>query len=87
MPAIRILLTRSAEREFEALERSTQKRFAAAIEELRKDPRRARPGLDIRPLRGLKGMWRLRVGDFRGIYQLADDSVTFTRFAHRSKVY
>ena len=87
MPLTRILLTRSAEKEFESLDRSVQKRFALAIEELRHDPRRPRPGVDIRPLKGLKGMWRLRVGDYRGIYQLERDSVTFTRFAHRSKVY
>jgi mRNA-degrading endonuclease RelE of RelBE toxin-antitoxin system len=69
------------------LNRAVQERFAIALEELRKDPRRPRPGVDIRPLKGLKGMWRLRVGDYRGIYQLEHDSVTFTRFAHRSKVY
>ena len=87
MSPIQILLTRSAEKEFESLDRSVQERFAVAIEELRKDPRRPRPGVDIRSLRGLKGMWRLRVGDFRGICQLERDSATFTRFAHRSKVY
>ncbi|MCL4308615.1 MAG: hypothetical protein M1606_00810 [Candidatus Thermoplasmatota archaeon] len=43
--------------------------------------------MDIRPLRGLKGMWRLRVGKFRGIYQREGSTIIFTRFAHRSSVY
>ncbi|MCI4337378.1 MAG: type II toxin-antitoxin system RelE/ParE family toxin [Thermoplasmata archaeon] len=87
MPSARILLTRSAEKEFRGWERPVQERFAAAIAELARDPRRARPGLDTRPLRGLRGMWRLRVGDFRGIYQVDAAVITLTRFAHRSSVY
>ena len=87
MAGIEILLTKSATREFERLDRSTQQRFAAAIDLLRSDPDHPRPGLDIRPMKGLKGMWRLRVGDYRGIYQRAPSSITFTRFAHRSTVY
>jgi addiction module RelE/StbE family toxin len=87
LPTCEVLLTRSAEREFERLGRDVQERFAAAIDRLREDPNRARPGLDIRPMKGLKGMWRLRVGDYRGIYQLDVGTITFTRFAHRSQVY
>ena len=87
MAEIELRLTKSAEREFEQLDRKTQRRFALAIELLRLGPDRSRPGLDIRPLKGLKGMWRLRVGDFRAIYQRDGSTITFTRFAHRSTVY
>jgi addiction module RelE/StbE family toxin len=87
LAGIEVLLTRSAEREFQRLERTVQERFATAIELLRDNPARARPGLDIRPMKGLKGMWRLRVGDYRGIYQRDERIITFTRFAHRSDVY
>ncbi len=51
---VRILLSRSAERELVHLPRDIQERFAEAFGELEKDPR-PWPGLDIRPLRGMKG--------------------------------
>jgi addiction module RelE/StbE family toxin len=77
----------SAEREFRRLPREVQRRFAEAFELLAEDPTRARPGLDVRPLRGVKGAWRLRIGDYRGIYEIAPGNVRFTRFGHRSNVY
>lgn len=77
----------SAEREFRRLPREIQRRFANAFEALAEDPTRARPGLDVKPLRGLRGAWRLRIGDYRGIYELEPGKVRFTRFGHRSNVY
>ena len=87
MSDFEIRLSKSAVREFDRLDRETQRRFAEAIALLQETPGRTRPGLDIRPLRGLKGMWRLRVGEFRGIYQREGSRIIFTRFAHRSSVY
>jgi mRNA-degrading endonuclease RelE of RelBE toxin-antitoxin system len=84
---IEIFLQSRAERELARLPRQVQIRFNQAFELLLYDARRARPGLDIRPLRGGGSAWRLRVGDYRGIYELDGERVTFTRFAHRSKVY
>ncbi|MBI4415492.1 MAG: type II toxin-antitoxin system RelE/ParE family toxin [Euryarchaeota archaeon] len=83
---VRILISRSAERELARLPRDIQERFARAFEKLEKDPR-PRPGLDIRPLRGFKGAWRLRVGSYRGIYEKEKGQVRFTRFGHRRDVY
>lgn len=83
---VRILISRSAERELARLPREIQKRFAKALEELAKDPR-PRPGLDVKPLRGMKGAWRLRIGSYRAIYELEEGQVRFTRIGHRSRVY
>jgi len=77
----------SAEREFRRLPRETQRRFARAFESLAEEPTRPRPGLDVKPLRGVKDTWRLRVGDYRGIYEVEPGKVRFTRFGHRSTVY
>ncbi len=77
----------SAEREFRHLPRDVQRRFAQAFELVDEEPTRPRPGLDVRPLRGVKGAWRLRVRDYRGIYGVAPGKVTFTRFGHRSNIY
>ncbi len=51
---VRILISRSAERELARLPREIQRRFAMALEELAKDSR-PRPCLDVKPLRGMKG--------------------------------
>lgn len=64
-----------------------QSRFARALDELAEEPTRPRPGLDVKPLRGVKDTWRPRVGDYRGIYEVEAGKVRFTRFGHRSNVY
>ncbi len=83
---VQILISRSAERELARLPRDVQERFAKAFEELEQDPR-PRPGLDVRPLRGMKGAWRLRIGSFRGIYEKEEGQLRFTRFGHRKDIY
>lgn len=83
----RIEFKKSAEKEFGRLPKNVVRRFVDAIDELPMDPNHARPGLDIKKLHGTKNTWRLRVGDYRGIYELIEDRIVFTRFAHRSKVY
>jgi addiction module RelE/StbE family toxin len=82
-----IFFKASAEREFRRLPREIQRRFARVFELLVEDPTRARPGLDVKRLRGVKGAWRLRVGDYRGIYEVEPGKVRFTRFGHRSNIY
>jgi len=86
MPA-EILFKPSAEREFRRLPRGIQRRFASTFESLAEEPTRPRPGLDVKPLRGVKDTWRLRVGDYRGIYEVEQGKVRFTRFGHRSNMY
>ena len=83
---VQILISRSAERELAHLPRDVQEHFAKAFEEIERDPR-PRPGLDIRPLRGMKGAWRLRVGSYRGIFEREEGQLRFTRFGHRKDVY
>jgi mRNA interferase RelE/StbE len=83
---VRILISRSAERELARLPRDIPVRFAKALDEVVRDPK-PRAGLDIRPLRGMKGAWRLRVGSYRAIYERKEGELLFTRFGHQSKVY
>ena len=83
----RVEFKKSAEKEFARLPKEAIRRFADAIDQLSADATHARPGVDIKRLHGTRSTWRLRVGDYRGIYEVIDDRVVFTRFAHRSKVY
>jgi len=82
-----IFFKQSAQREFRRLPRDIQRRFAEAFELLAEEPTRPRSGLDVRPLHGVRGAWRLRVGDYRGIFEVSPGKVTFTRFGHRSSIY
>ena len=83
---VRILISRAAERELARLPRDVQERFARAFDDLEKGLK-PRPGLDIKPLRGMKGTWRLRVGSYRGVFEMEAGQVRFTRFGHRKDIY
>ncbi|HEX9708736.1 MAG TPA: type II toxin-antitoxin system RelE/ParE family toxin [Candidatus Thermoplasmatota archaeon] len=87
MCAFVVLFTSSAEREFRRLPNDVQSRFSDAFGLLEVDPRRRRAGCDVRMLSGVANAWRLRVGDYRGIYAVEGDDVVFTRFGHRRSIY
>lgn len=82
-----VLFTSSAEGEFRRLPRDVQARFSKALALLEVDPRRRRAGCDVRMLSGVANAWRLRVGDYRGIYAVEANDIVFTKFGHRRSVY
>jgi mRNA interferase RelE/StbE len=74
-----------ARRELEKLPRVTAERIAQAIDGLRMQPRP--PG--CRKLSGVEDLWRVRVGDWRIIYQIKDKCliVMVVRIGHRRDIY
>ena len=84
MPSYRVELQRSAERDLARLADSVFERIAAAIALLAEHPRP--PG--SQKLTGLPA-YRVRVGDYRIIYEVSDAprTVTVTRVRHRREVY
>lgn len=56
-----VQLTSRAERDLRQLERREREQIAAALRRLLDD----QPNLDLRPIVGVPGWWRLRVGDYR----------------------
>lgn len=74
----------SAAKAFSKLERRVQMRVARRIDRLAGDPR-----ADAVKLRGADDIWRARVGDYRVLYQIADDRliVLVVRIEHRREVY
>ena len=83
--AWRVELSRPAAKAFNKLDRAVQRRVAAAIDGLSRDPRP--PG--ARKLVASDGLWRVRVGDYRLVYTIQDDVlvVLVVRVAHRCEVY
>jgi mRNA interferase RelE/StbE len=77
-------LARSAEREFHALGPAIRRRMSTALIRLESEPR----GRGSRKLAQGPG-WRLRVGDYRVLYEVDDEAGVVTVYAigHRRDVY
>lgn len=83
-----VVLEFEAQRFFEEASASLQKRLDRCFDQLKINPN-YHP--NIKPLTGeLSGYYRYRVGDYRVVYYISDESeavVTVTVIAHRSQVY
>lgn len=80
----RVYISKRAEKELARLPAHVRRRFETAIDALQADEPRQ---VDLKPLEGTRAMWRLRVGEYRGIFEWKADGLWFTHFAHRSKMY
>jgi len=80
---MRIELTRRAERDLKKLDRPVAKRVVDALKDLEEGRR------FLEPLSGqFKGLFKLRVGDYRIITQPQKPGTIIVRFIrHRSKAY
>jgi len=81
----KIKIKRSAERDLKRFPNALFLRINQHILALRDNPRP--PG--VRKLQGDLEGWRVRVGDYRIVYQVDDDAktVTIVRVRHRRDVY
>jgi mRNA interferase RelE/StbE len=81
----RVLLERGAEKDLSRLSTDLHDRIIGALQTLANNPRP--PG--CRKLAGSKKDWRIRVGDYRIIYEIADEVriVRVNRVRHRREVY
>ena len=75
----------SAAREFRKLAREVQLRMRPRIDALSNDPRPH----GAKKLAGARDLWRIRVGNYRVVYQVRDELliVLVLRVAHRRDVY
>jgi mRNA interferase RelE/StbE len=80
-----VLLERAAERDLKRLSTEVHERMIDAIKALAGNPRP--PG--CRKLVGSTNDWRIRVGDYRVLYEIADTIriVRVNRVRHRREVY
>jgi mRNA interferase RelE/StbE len=81
----RVFLERAAEKDLARLSSEVHDRVITAIRGLANDPRP--PG--CRKLSGSKHDWRIRVGDYRVVYEIAEAIriVRVNRVRHRREVY
>ncbi|MCX4296777.1 MAG: type II toxin-antitoxin system RelE/ParE family toxin [Lachnospiraceae bacterium] len=75
-----IAYSKQAVKAINGMDSRTKQRMKTAIESI--------PAGDIRPLKGSKGSYRLRVGDWRIIFSYpAKDTVLIEKIAPRGEVY
>ena len=81
----RIVFTSSAAKEFRSLSKQFQQRIRAAIDGLQENPR---PD-GVKKLSGHQDLYRIRVGQYRVVYEIDDEVriLTVTRVRHRRDVY
>lgn len=84
MASYKLLITRSASKELEAVPRKDRSRIIAKIRGLEDDPRPS----GVEKLSG-DAKYRLRQGDFRVLYEIQDRQliVTVVRIGNRRDVY
>lgn len=80
-----ILIERRAERDLKRLPAEEFSRTIRALRALATEPRLA----GCRKIEGSKSDWRIRVGDYRVVYEIDDgaQTVRIMRVRHRSEVY
>lgn len=80
-----VFLSGRAQAEFGLIDNRTRDRIRSALHQYANSGRG-----DLKKLRGVHGgpdLYRLRVGDYRAIFDLAPEQVRVTRIIHRSAGY
>lgn len=87
MSVYRIEFTRSAKAEFEQLPQKVQDRVLEALTFLSQNP--FSDMLRIKKLKGMGNLYRIRIGDYRILYEVRSDVlvVLIIKIGHRREVY
>ncbi|MBS3155595.1 type II toxin-antitoxin system RelE/ParE family toxin [Candidatus Woesearchaeota archaeon] len=80
----RIILEKKPEKIFRKLERKEQERITKKFNELEKNPELGKP-----LTANLAGLWSLRFGDYRAIYQIKQSEliILVLKLGHRKNIY
>jgi addiction module RelE/StbE family toxin len=79
-----------AKKQLKDLRKDLKQKIIKAIKQLETDPIKKRPKVDIKKLIGIKrqaDLYRLRVGSYRVIYEISEDTVWISEIVKRSKAY
>lgn len=72
------------------LDTDTAKRIKSGLRTLENDPYNSKSRSDIKKLKGTKGrhdLYRLRIGNYRAIYSIENDTIWVTEIIPREKGY
>ncbi len=87
MSAYRIAFTKSAKKEFDLLPSQIQEKVLEALSFLAHNP--FSELLRVKRLKGAPSLYRLRVGDYRVVYEIRGEVLTIVviKIGHRREVY
>ena len=79
-----IVLTAESEKFIKKCDKQIRNRIIKSLRKLEKEPESGKPLTSI-----LTGLWSLRIGDYRAIYQIKNSEliVVVIRIGHRKNVY
>jgi mRNA interferase RelE/StbE len=78
-----IVLTARALRDFKKIDQATRQRIAAKLRECAENPT-----VVARNLRDARiGTWRLRIGDYRAVFDIDGETLVVLRLGHRRDIY
>jgi mRNA-degrading endonuclease RelE of RelBE toxin-antitoxin system len=80
---MRVIVRPIAAKYFERLDANDKDRFRSAFTKLSKEPLEG----DIIPMIGQSGYFRLRVGGYRALYYIENDTIFVTNIDPRGQVY
>ena len=84
------MVSPEAKKQLEELSKDQRQRIIKTIKQLEHDPIKKRPKVDIKKLIGIKGkpdLFRLRVGNYRIIYEVSEETVWISEIVKRGKAY
>ncbi len=88
MTSYSVIVSTTASKEFRALQKEEQDRIREKLKELAENPINNSNRLDTKKLFGTEHVYfRLRVGDYRVIYNLQEKTIRVVRIAIRSDAY
>lgn len=88
--AYRVMIHPDARKVLDRLPEDRQRKLLKALRRLAEDPFTPRARMDIRKIKGPAGkrdVYRLRVGDYRVLYDIDKDTVWVTEIFHRGRGY
>ena len=88
MTSYKVLVSGTASKEFKALQRKEQDRIRDRLNELAEDPHNSSNRLDTKKLSGTNHTYfRLRIGTYRVIYYIQEETIRVVRITLRSDAY
>ncbi len=80
---MQVLVHHTARKYLDRLPEPSKGQIKKALKNLEKEP----PEGDIRPYEGSPGTWRLRVGGYRTIYTIENETIFVTHIEPRGQAY
>lgn len=86
----KVMIHPKARKELRLLSEMTQEKITEKLKALSREFNKPKSKLDVRKIKGTKKdvlLFRLRVGDYRVVFEFADDVIWVAKISHRKDSY